>query len=253
MLVAPKVGVLRPIISEHSAKILDYARERGRPIAAIVNTHWHLDHTTGNCDIRQAYPAGAGARERRARRRARDLPRRQAADQTEAMLADPKTNAMQRDQILRARCGDGPTGPLIRPSRVVGQSGTMTIAGRQIDVRLAKFAASEGDVWLYDPEAKLAIVGDLVVDIVPFMDTACAGRLAPRARRDRADPFATLIPGHGRDGPRGLHAWRRHSRTSSPAAARSAEEDCVAVGSVAPPLHRRRAPQLRSARPPIII
>ena len=37
---------------EHSAKILSYARERGRPIAAIVNTHWHLDHTTGNWDVR---------------------------------------------------------------------------------------------------------------------------------------------------------------------------------------------------------
>src|SRR5262245_28636875 len=43
--------------AEHAARLLAYARERGRPIAAIVNTHWHLDHTTGNADIRAAYPA----------------------------------------------------------------------------------------------------------------------------------------------------------------------------------------------------
>ena len=41
---------------EHSAAILAYAKARGRPIAAIVNSHWHLDHTTGNYDIRQVYP-----------------------------------------------------------------------------------------------------------------------------------------------------------------------------------------------------
>ena len=41
---------------EHAEKLLAYAKERGQPIAAIVNTHWHLDHTTGNLDIRQAFP-----------------------------------------------------------------------------------------------------------------------------------------------------------------------------------------------------
>src|SRR3954471_10648944 len=41
---------------EHAQAILDYARQRHRPIAAVVNSHWHLDHTTGNWDIRQVYP-----------------------------------------------------------------------------------------------------------------------------------------------------------------------------------------------------
>ena len=41
---------------EHAEKLLAYARSRGKPIAAIVNTHWHLDHTTGNYDVRTAYP-----------------------------------------------------------------------------------------------------------------------------------------------------------------------------------------------------
>ena len=41
---------------DHRAGILDYAKQRGRPIAAILNSHWHLDHTTGNLDLRQVYP-----------------------------------------------------------------------------------------------------------------------------------------------------------------------------------------------------
>ena len=73
----------------------------------------------------------------------------------------------------------------------------MTIAGREIEVHLAKFAATEGDVWLYDLKARFAIVGDLVVDSVPFMDTACPdGWTHALEEIDRTD-FTTLIPGHG--------------------------------------------------------
>ena len=36
----------------HREKLLAYARQRGRPIAAVVNTHWHLDHSGGNAEIR---------------------------------------------------------------------------------------------------------------------------------------------------------------------------------------------------------
>jgi glyoxylase-like metal-dependent hydrolase (beta-lactamase superfamily II) len=40
----------------HSAAILALARERGRPIVAILNTHWHLDHSSGNGRIKAAFP-----------------------------------------------------------------------------------------------------------------------------------------------------------------------------------------------------
>src|SRR5688572_16735836 len=41
----------------HQQELLAYARERGRPIVAIVNTHWHLDHNGGNAEIREAFPS----------------------------------------------------------------------------------------------------------------------------------------------------------------------------------------------------
>src|SRR3954452_11683668 len=141
---------------EHAQKILDYAKARHRPIAAIVNSHWHLDHTTGNWDLRQAYPHVAvyasGALEGALATFLKDS----RAD-TDQMLADPKTPPAARDQLLRGRAViDHPE--RIRPNHIVARSGRMSIAGRPLDVHLAKFAATEGDVWLYDPRTKVAIV-----------------------------------------------------------------------------------------------
>jgi len=182
---------------EHVQAIIDYAKQRGRPIAAIVNTHWHLDHTTGNWDIRQAYPRVA-VYASDALEGALATFLKKSREQTEAALADPNTTPAQRDQYLRGReVIDHPE--RIRPNHIIDTSGRMTIAGRKLDVHLARFAATEGDVWLYDPKARVAIVGDLVVDIVPFMDTACAdGWLKALGEIDRTG-FDLLIPGHGRE------------------------------------------------------
>jgi glyoxylase-like metal-dependent hydrolase (beta-lactamase superfamily II) len=180
---------------EHAQAILDYAKARRRPIAAIVNSHWHLDHTTGNWDIRQAYPhvlvyasdALTGAL---------GTFLADSKDDAEKMLADPKTTLMQRDQVERGRAVlDHPE--RIAPNRIVAKSGPMRIAGRMIDIHLARFAATEGDVWLYDAASRTVIAGDLVVGLVPFMDTACADGWRRALDEIAKVPFTTLIPGHG--------------------------------------------------------
>jgi glyoxylase-like metal-dependent hydrolase (beta-lactamase superfamily II) len=180
---------------EHAQAIIDYAKARHRPIAAIVNSHWHLDHTTGNWDIRQAYPHvqvyASGAL-----RGALETFLKDSRSQTEAMLADPKAPAATRDQLLRGRAViDHPE--RIAPNRVITRSGRIAVAGRALDVHLARFAATEGDVWLYEPKSRTVIAGDLVVGLVPFMDTACPEGWGHALDDIAKLPFATLIPGHG--------------------------------------------------------
>jgi glyoxylase-like metal-dependent hydrolase (beta-lactamase superfamily II) len=180
---------------EHAEKLLAYARERGRPIAAIVNTHWHLDHTTGNFDIRQAYPK-AQVHATTAIEGALTGFLGRGRQQADKRLADPKTPADQKAQLLRARHRlDNPD--TLRPTAPVTQAGTMNIAGRKLEVHVAPFAATEADLWLYLPKERIAIVGDLVVDIVPFMDTACPDGWKKALDEVAASEFVTLIPGHG--------------------------------------------------------
>jgi glyoxylase-like metal-dependent hydrolase (beta-lactamase superfamily II) len=85
----------------------------------------------------------------------------------------------------------------VRPTRPVMKSARMKIAGRDLELHVAPFGTTEADLWIYDPEERLAIVGDLVVDIVPFMDTACADGWLKALGEIERTPFATLIPGHG--------------------------------------------------------
>src|ERR1044071_2237643 len=111
---------------EHAQAILDYARQRGKPIAAIVNSHWHLDHTTGNWDLRQAYPHVA-IYASNALEGALATYLKQGREQGDQMLADPKVPESQKAEIRRGRSVvDYPE--RIRPDHVVRKSGRMWIA-----------------------------------------------------------------------------------------------------------------------------
>ena len=213
---------------EHQEKLLAYAREAGRPVAAIVNTHWHLDHSTGNGVIVAAHPraeihasnaidgalAGFLARSReqvRARLAAGEVPPGQEAGVRRflALMDDPRA---------------------LRPTRPVTGSGEIEIAGRRLQVNLAPFAVTEGDVWLYDPAARLLIAGDLVVAEVPFFDTACAEGWRRALDALAATPFETLVPGHGASMDRAQFGrWRTaFGNLLDCAASGAAKAECVA-------------------------
>lgn len=192
---------------EHSAALLAYARERGRPIAAIFNTHWHLDHSTGNTEIRAAFPnARLYASHAIEGALTGFLPdsRRGA----ERALAAGQVPESMRAELTRAfDVMDHPD--RLRPTRPVTRSGLQNVAGRRVQVNLASFAATEGDVWLYDPALRLVIAGDLVVGPVPFMDTACPEGWRAALGQIAATRFTTLIPGHGEPMDRAAFAtWR---------------------------------------------
>ena len=175
--------------TEHQDKILAYAKRAGKPIAAIVNTHWHLDHTGGNAELRAVYPnaeiiatnAVDGALGSFFPKPAPPPP-----DATQAQLEDMK---LGREAIADTKN--------LRPSRPIAQSGRIEIAGRTLDVHVTAFAATEADLWIYDASTKTVIAGDLVVDEVPFFDSGCPDGWSRALGDIAATSFVRLIPGHG--------------------------------------------------------
>ncbi|SDC59791.1 Glyoxylase, beta-lactamase superfamily II [Sphingomonas sp. YR710] len=213
----------------HRNAILALAREEGKPIAAIINSHWHLDHVSGNPALRAAFPhlrvyasaAIDGAL-------AGFLP--DSVRQSEPYLNDPALPAATRDDI-RADMATIANGPALRPDMTVIGSHSLRIAGRQLMVRLAANAATAGDVWLYDGKTRIVVTGDLVTLPAPFLDTACPEGWQRALARITATPFRTLIPGHGPPMTPPQFALYRHSFDAFIACVGSSEPKTVCAAA----------------------
>lgn len=185
---------------EHTDKILAYAKERGKPITAIVNTHWHLDHSTGNARIRAVYPEAKLYASEAVVGALKGYLIRNAPTSRER-LADPATPEARKAAIrLYLGAIDDPAN-LIPDMPVTGPT-RIRLGERMLELNLAKHAATEGDVWIHDRASSTVIVGDLVVVPLPFFDTACADGWRIALDDIGRIPFKTLVPGHGLPMPR---------------------------------------------------
>lgn len=227
-------------------KILAAAKARRKPIAAIINSHWHLDHTGGNQEIRAAYP------------NARIIASNAVVGALSGFLKDSRNGA--EEYLAKEKVPPGVEAEIrgdfaamddrtdLLPTDPVTRSGRRIIAGRPLDVHLAPFAATEGDVWVYDPKTKTVFSGDLVTAFAPFLDTACVAGWKRALGQIDAVPFTSLIPGHGEVMSRSrFRQWRAAFNNFVDCSA--AKEQCIAAWKreAAPflaPLGRRKVDAL---------
>jgi glyoxylase-like metal-dependent hydrolase (beta-lactamase superfamily II) len=178
----------------HAQRLLDFAAAQQQPIAAVVNSHWHLDHVGGNPLLRIAHPAL----------------RVHATNAIEGALQG--FLARSRAQLVTLRAGEGDAvkraefdaeiaridaGAALRPDVVVDTAGAHTLAGRPLQIGVATANVTAGDLWLFDPASRVLVAGDLVTLPAPFLDTACAPRWQATLSELDAVAFETLVPGHG--------------------------------------------------------
>ncbi len=212
---------------DHQAAILDYAKARGKPIVAIVNTHWHLDHSGGNQEIRAVYPhaklytslAVIGALDGFL---AKSLVR------ARARLADPKVSDAEKAEIRLGVDAITDRKDLLPDVEVSGDT-RLPLGTGALRLHLAPYAATDGDTWLYDPASRTLVAGDLVVIPAPFFDTACAEGWRAALIEITHVPFKTLIPGHGAPMTHAqFELWRRaYDRLADCAKSKAPKQACI--------------------------
>ncbi|MEA3003503.1 MAG: hypothetical protein QOH81_2291 [Sphingomonadales bacterium] len=213
---------------EQQARLIAHARSVGRPIAAIVNTHWHLDHSGGNAEIKAAYPRAKLYASRAVEGALKGFLPRSRAEAERYLASGRATPGQAADMRLDFAAMDAPQ--FLRPDVPITRSSHMKLAGRPLQVNLARYAATEGDVWVYDPATRTVFAGDLVVPLVPFLDTACPEGWRRALEHISATPFTTLVPGHGDPMTHArFEIWRRaYGRLLDCAASSRSRDACVA-------------------------
>lgn len=212
----------------HQEAILAFARARNKPIIAMFNTHWHLDHSGGNAEIRAAFPKVPLYASTAIDGALRGFLSKSRAE-AEAYLQSGKATPETRDDIaLDIAAMDDPAA--LRPDKPVNEDTPLRIGGRALDIHLARFAATEGDVWLVDRKTGVLVAGDLVVSIVPYFDTACAEGWRRALDNIAATDFRILVPGHGSPMTKTQFLDWRHAFDAllDCAASKASNETCIA-------------------------
>ncbi len=225
---------------EHAQAIIDYAHKLGKPVVAIINSHWHLDHTTGNRDVLAAFPDAKIVASRAVEGALGGFLARSKV-QGEKALAEGRLEPEARARTERALAAMNDRAAIV-PGTPIVRDGPMRLGGRPLQFHLAPNAATEGDVWFVSPDEKLAVVGDLVVAQVPFFDTGCEKGWAKALDAIAKSRWSVLIPGHGAPMDRAqFNRWHRaftrfvdcaHSERTAQACAARWQQD--AAGFYAP-------------------
>lgn len=210
--------------TEHSDAILAFARAQGKPIAAIVNTHWHLDHSSGNRRLKAVFPnAPVYATNAIDRALGPDGFLTRNLANARAHANDGGRSDVQRAETAGFLATMDASASL-RPDIVVSQTGPVRIAGKRLDVHVTNGAVTDADIWLYDRHTHVAVLGDLVTFPAPFFETACPQRWSEALDAVWATPFRIAIPGHGEPMNRAQFDLYRHAYNAFVACVHSASE-----------------------------
>jgi glyoxylase-like metal-dependent hydrolase (beta-lactamase superfamily II) len=212
---------------DHSQAILDFAHAQARPLAAIINSHWHLDHVGGNPRLRAKFPdLRVYASSAIDAARAGFLADYRAQLVTEIPHSAKNPGAQES---LRAEVALIDAGAALGPTDVIDKSVRWNIAGRPLQLNLETRAVTAGDVWVFDPKTRVLLAGDLVTLPAPFFESACPARWRDSLASLDKVPFTWLVPGHGAPMQRKQFEIYRQafSRLVDCAAGNAAKADCI--------------------------
>jgi glyoxylase-like metal-dependent hydrolase (beta-lactamase superfamily II) len=175
--------------------ILALARSTDRKVVAVVKTHWHLDHASGNPPLRAAYPGLRVYATNAIDGALTGFLAKSAADAA-GYLEDPSIPDPMREDV-QSDVATIRNGAARKPDTVIAATGPMNMGGPELQVHLAADAATAGDVWLRDAKTRVTVLGDLVTLPAHFLDTACPDGWQAAPRDVTETNFELAIRGHG--------------------------------------------------------
>lgn len=162
-------------------------RAGGADVVAVVNTHWHVDHTFGNEAFREAWP---------------DVPVHAHEDAREELEAgasrvrqryDEDVDDPHREPVLATR--------VVLPDHTFSSAQVLDLGDRALELVHPGRAHTRGDLVLRVPDADVLVAGDLVEEGSPpsFGDDSWPmdWPLSLDVVLGLTTPATVVVPGHG--------------------------------------------------------
>ena len=191
-----------------------------KPVAFVVNTHWHNDHVSGNGLYVEAFPgAKVVTHAFTSTLLERDVRAFQGPNCAPFLRAQSKG---LREMLAAGVGGDGAPLTEARRKRMQGflddadaaieecaefrfrgadvtftDRMTLRLGGREVELIHLGRANTAGDIVAWIPDAKVLAAGDLVVHPFPFATQSYISEWAAVLRKLEAMPFEAMVPGHG--------------------------------------------------------
>jgi len=198
----------------------DIKRLTTKPVRYVVVSHWHDDHFAGNAELAKAYP---GVQIIAHEFTAQMLESRKESFRGEACRKDIEDSSKPlREMLASGKRADGTT---ISDStrhrlqnfaealdaqmpecdameyrgvdRQIGQSLTVDLGGRRVELSFLGRGNTAGDLVAYLPDVKTLLTGDLVVFPFPFATQPYITEWAAVMRRIEGMDLTRIVPGHG--------------------------------------------------------
>jgi cyclase len=193
--------------SAASAVLAEIRRLTDKPVRYIVNSHWHWDHWYGTEIYKRAFPGVQVVSQTRTRAMmmgpALEFNRPGLEQQLpsyvkmleEKAAADPA--ARERLDTARFFLDQKRSVTHVIPDVTFDRAFDVDLGHRRVEVRHHERAVTPGDSYLYLPDQRVLIAGDLLVNPLPFaLSSYPAGWIATLERLDALNA-SVIVPGHG--------------------------------------------------------
>ena len=186
-----------------------------KPVAIVLNTHFHNDHNLGNRAYMEAFPAvtiiaqeetrkdmdrfGPGSRSRLERGAAayRAMLERGTTSDGSALTAADKSQVQEILDRHTRLIEELKTFPFQSATMSFTDGLTVDLGNQEVQVRFQGRGNTAGDAVAWLPREKILVAGDLVVHPIPFFydgyPSEWIGTMENLARLEAT----TIVPGHG--------------------------------------------------------